>query len=330
MLGGGLLGSSAECLASVHPQTVVERDSPAHVADQLGEVTFLIVEADVTGVVGRRALEPQVKLAVRDTGERQAMEFADTVLGDGVVMDARRVADVAVEAILRVAIMEADHQPITRHLGDDGGGGDRRGASVAAAEGFVGHREAWQSESVDKNDVRHGQDCPEGRFESGEIAAMEAVAIDGVLRAAHDGDLLGAVQDLTVEKGALRLAELLRVVESGQRREVGGSEVGVVEADCGGDQRAGKGATACLVGAGQGAAGTYVDVEGEARVAGGLRAAPRDRTAGRVGTPLRPLDSDPPASRRPLRCEREASSVRRSALRAARGAPVRTRGCRRC
>src|SRR5204862_7789435 len=79
--------------------------------------------------------------------------------------------------------------------------------------------------------------------------AVEAVAIDARRRERLHADALGAADDRVEELFTLRLGELLRVVEEGERPDFRAAERLVVEQHAGDEERSRERAAAGLVGA---------------------------------------------------------------------------------
>ena len=64
-------------------------------------------------------------LARRERPEAQSMKRTRPMRGDRREMGFRGIAKMLAETIGRIYSAEAAHQTVARHLGDDGGGGDR-------------------------------------------------------------------------------------------------------------------------------------------------------------------------------------------------------------
>ena len=93
---------------------------------------------------------------------------------DGAGVVGRDVPDVRREPVPRVERVEAAHEAVTRHLGDDRRRGDRGALRVAVDDGGVRRRERAEPEAVDEarlgGRVELGEDGPE----SPEVRAVEA------------------------------------------------------------------------------------------------------------------------------------------------------------
>ena len=182
------------------------------------------------------------------------MELAHAVLADRRLVDCGRVADVAVEPVHRIPLVQPAHHPVPRHLGDDRGGGDGGGQAVAAHHGAVVAGALREPEAVDKGNVRRWIQALDGSCEPAQVAAVQAVTVDGRRREEDDDDLARQAHDLVVESLATRTGEALGVVEAGERFEVGLAEGRVVQADGRDGERTGEAPAAGLVGAADGRA----------------------------------------------------------------------------
>jgi len=74
--------------------------------------------------------------------------------GECRLMLGRAVADIGRPAIALIALGQAPHEAVARHLGDDRGGGDREREPVAADDGAHGAGEGRRAVAVDERDLR--------------------------------------------------------------------------------------------------------------------------------------------------------------------------------
>src|SRR5438132_2546095 len=103
-------------------------------------------------------------------------------------MAGRDVADVAVEAVVRIERVHAPHRPVADDLGDDGRGRDGRAALVAVHDGAMLGSKWSEAEAVDEANLGRRAEGGEGRTQAGEIGAVQAMAVNLLRRHDAHGD----------------------------------------------------------------------------------------------------------------------------------------------
>ncbi len=68
-------------------------------------------------------------------------------------MRRRRIADIGLPAVNRIARRKAAHDPVARHLGDDGGSGDREAERIPFDDGLHGAGQRRSNAAIDEGDI---------------------------------------------------------------------------------------------------------------------------------------------------------------------------------
>jgi hypothetical protein len=178
------------------------------------------------------------------------MQIAGAELDDGCTVLGSRVAHVAVEAEAGIAIADAVHVAVPGHLGDHRRGGDRRAASVTVDHGPVVKPASRESEAVHEADGSGDRHPLEASPQRGEVGHVQPAPVDAAHAADRHGNARRGAEDGRIERLALLLGALLRIVELSEGATVPETERPVVDQDCGCDQRSGQRASAGLVGTG--------------------------------------------------------------------------------
>ncbi len=160
------------------------------------------------------------------------------------------VADVRDEAVVREERIEPPHEAVAGDLGDDRGGRDRGALLVSVDDCRVVGRGRPEPEAVDETRLGRRRQLPEHGAEPGQVAAMQAGAVDLAVRDHTDGYYLRAGDHRPEELLAPLGCELLRVVQECERTDSMVAQLRVVEQDARDDERAGERAPAGLVSAG--------------------------------------------------------------------------------
>src|SRR5262249_2768563 len=141
----------------------------------------------------------------------------------------RDVADVPREAVCGIESVEAAHQTITRHLGDDRRGSDRPALLVAVHDGRVAGGGPARQETVAAAGLGRRGKGRENRSEAGEVRAVEAVAVDFARGNHAHGEAFREADDGAEEILAPFRRALLRVVEEAERPDAVVAQRAVVE-----------------------------------------------------------------------------------------------------
>ncbi len=190
--------------------------------------------------------EPHVRLGVaagrlHDEAERAPVDLAGPEPSERGHVLARAVALVLREPVPGVPGVELDQEPVPRHLRDDRGRGDRRGALVAPGDGGPGDVEVGQGVAVHDHVVGADRESGHGIAHRAEGRPQDVHFVDDLLRRAADPDRDGLVHDAREELLPLRGCELLRIVETGKFEIFSGEDDGR------GDDRPGQRSSAGLV-----------------------------------------------------------------------------------
>lgn len=109
--------------------------------------------------------------------ETAAMHVGNAVCTQSGKMGGGGIALVPIEAVLRILLMQAQHEFIARGLGQDGGGGDGGNPAVALDDGLAGNAGLRTIQAIHQHLLRLGMQCLHGAFhrEQGRLQDVEAV-----------------------------------------------------------------------------------------------------------------------------------------------------------
>ena len=168
------------------------------------------------------------------------MRLAGTQSGQRGQMGGCRIALVAVEAVLRMTLVQRQAQPVAVHLGQDRGRRNRLNGGIAPDDGFGGHGQCRDAVSVDEHAMgpqAQALDGPPHR-EHGRLQDVEAIDLLDARLGNAAAQRLRA--DLVEEPLAGARGELLGIVEAANRLQL-------VEHDRGGHHGPSQRAAAGLV-----------------------------------------------------------------------------------
>src|SRR5204862_2046729 len=129
----------------------------------------------------------------------------------------RRVALVAVEAVLRMLRVQLHAETVAVHLGDDRRRRDRANLCIAADDGANRHRQLRPLVAVDEDDLRLLGETLYGAPHRQQRRMQDVERVDLGDARRRDADADRALPDLAVEPLALFGAEQLRIVQAADR-----------------------------------------------------------------------------------------------------------------
>ena len=155
-------------------------------------------------------------VALRAPGKAGAVVARHAMGVDRVAVMRRRVTDIVLPAVMGMFVVQAVHQPVAMHFGDDRGSGDRQFQPVAADHQFARQIDRRFHIAIDQRQhrrLRQPGDCPRHRFQAGAqnvdlvdfFDAANADGYDGTVmnaqrqRLAHGGEQFLAVVDARLQ-----------------------------------------------------------------------------------------------------------------------------------
>ena len=167
--------------------------------------------------VGHASSRPRSNASwLHGANERRCRTLGPCTAERGQVLG-RAVPDVALEAVLRVALGEPHHQAVARDLGDDGGGRDRRRLLVAVDDVAVLARHRQPEAVGDQRRVVRRIELLERPRQGVQVGAVDVPGVDLGHRHHDQRDAQGAAQDRRQQRVARQRRAPLRVVEPRQR-----------------------------------------------------------------------------------------------------------------
>ncbi|BCB87610.1 hypothetical protein Psuf_049230 [Phytohabitans suffuscus] len=122
-----------------------------------------------------------------------------TVTGQRRVVLGRHVALVLIEAVLREALVQVDHDPVSGDLGEHAGRGHAGGHLVALPHGQPGNAQPVDAEAVGQHVLRAGGQRGERPAHRREVAHVQAAGVYLGGRDDHDGVRERALDHLGVD-----------------------------------------------------------------------------------------------------------------------------------
>ncbi len=169
------------------------------------------------------------------------MAGADAVRAQSGEVPPRGITDVPLETVGWMMNAEAAHQPVTRHLGDNGGGSDGQGARITPDQGFAAARQAGRHVvAIDQQVGRRDGQRRNGAPHRGEARAAYVDRVDLLGADKRDCDRSRACHDAAVRVLACAGGKAFRIIDAHWKP-------GRVEDDGGRADRTGEGAPADLV-----------------------------------------------------------------------------------
>jgi DNA-directed RNA polymerase subunit N (RpoN/RPB10) len=168
------------------------------------------------------------------------VDLARATLAHDPGVTGRDVPDMRGEAVARIERVEPPQRPVADDLGHDRGCCDRGAPLVAVDDGRVLWSAGPEAEAVDEAGLRRRSKGMEGPPQAREVRAVQTLSIDLPGRDRLHRDLRRAAEHGAEELLSLLRADLLRVVQKGERADAMIAEELVVEENSGDDERAGE------------------------------------------------------------------------------------------